>query len=323
MMISKIRTCVTAAATVLALVAGSPAVSAGDFMVTLLGTASPAPRPDRAGPATLIEAGDTKVLVDAGRNAPVRLWQLKVPLGSLNAVLLTHFHSDHTAGLPDIWLTGWLGAPYGRRTAPFRVIGPTGVKALTDGLTAAYDADIQIRLADEGNPMDGITFDVREFSEGGVVFDEGGLKVSTFATEHGKNIRPNYGVVAEYEGRKVVISGDTTYDERVAEQAVGADLLIHELGTAHPELMQQDHARRVIAHHTTPRQAGEIFAKAQPKLAAYTHLVMLSSKKYSAPSLSDIVAETRQTYDGPLVVGEDLMTFDIGPAGVATYIRGK
>ena len=299
----------------------APAAQAGDFMVTLLGTASPAPRPDRSGPSTLIEAGDQKVLIDAGRNVPVRLWQLGVPIGRLDATILTHFHSDHTAGLPDIWLTGWIATPYGGRKAPFRVIGPTGTQALTDGLKTAYDADVQIRLVDEKNPPEGIEIATTEFDQGGVIFDQGGLKITAFETDHGEHIKPNYGMVAEYDGRKVVLSGDTTFDPRVTEQARGADLLIHELGTAHPDLSQQDHARRVLAHHATPRQAGEVFAEAQPKLAVFTHLVMLSDKAHPAPSLSDIVAETRQTYGGPLMIGEDMMTFDVGRDGVASYVR--
>lgn len=311
----------TAAAAALAVALNAMPVHAGDFMVTLLGTASPAPRPDRSGPSTLIEAGDQVVLIDAGRNVPVRLWQLKVPIGRLNATILTHFHSDHTSGLPDIWLTGWIGTPYGGRTTPFRVIGPTGTRILTSGIKTAYDADVQIRLVDEGNPPEGIEIETTEFSEGGVVYDAGGLKITAFGTDHGKNIKPNYGMMAEYGGRRVVLSGDTTFDPVIAEQAKGADLLIHSLGTAHPDLVQQDHARRVLAHHTSPRQAGEIFAQARPDLAVFTHLVMLSDKNHPALSLSDIIAETRETYDGPLMIGEDLMTFDIGAEDIATYVR--
>ncbi|TKW67251.1 MAG: MBL fold metallo-hydrolase [Paracoccus denitrificans] len=294
---------------------------AGDFMVTLLGTASPAPRPDRSGPSILIEGGEKRVLIDAGRNAPVRLWQAKVPVGSIDATFITHFHSDHTSGLADLWLTGWIARPFGGRDAPMRVIGPVGTKALTDGLQAAYDGDIQIRLVDEGNPPEGVQIETTEISQDGVIFDEGGLKVTAFATNHGENIKPNYGVMAEYDGRKVVISGDTTYDERIAENAKGADLLIHELGAAQPGLLEEEHAKRVIAHHTTPQQAGQIFTAAQPKLAVYTHLVMLSNPQYPELTLSEIVAQTRETYAGPLTVGEDLMTFDIGPGGVATYTR--
>jgi ribonuclease Z len=76
-----------------------------DFVVTLLGTGTPIPIPDRFGPSTLIEAGDQTLLIDAGRGAAIRLAQLGVPLGRINALLLTHYHSDHTSGIPDVWLT--------------------------------------------------------------------------------------------------------------------------------------------------------------------------------------------------------------------------
>jgi ribonuclease Z len=93
------------------------------FKVTLLGTGVPTPSPDRFGPSTLVEAGDQKLLIDAGRGASIRLYQLKVPLGRIDALLLTHYHSDHTSGIPDAWLTGWLQSHFGTRTTPFRVIG--------------------------------------------------------------------------------------------------------------------------------------------------------------------------------------------------------
>ena len=83
-----------------------------DFKVTLLGTGTPIPRPDRFGPSTLIEAGDQKLLIDAGRGATIRLYQLGVPMGRIDALLLTHYHSDHTSGIPDLWLTGWLPSHY-------------------------------------------------------------------------------------------------------------------------------------------------------------------------------------------------------------------
>jgi len=109
-----------------ACLAVTSAAWAQDFKVTLLGTGSPVPITDRFGAATLVEAGQEKLLFDVGRGATIRLTQVGVPIGSLNAVFLTHFHSDHTSGIPDLWLTGWIGRYYGNRQKPFRIIGPTG-----------------------------------------------------------------------------------------------------------------------------------------------------------------------------------------------------
>src|ERR1700687_1303466 len=147
-----------------------------DFKVTLIGTASPTPRPDRFGPSTLVEAGDQKFLIDAGRGAPIRLWQMKVPLGKIDVLFLTHYHSDHTSGVPDLWLTGWLESPFGTRKTPYRVIGPTAARTLMQNLERAYALDIKIRVADEKLPLAGIATEVTEFDRDGLVYEKNGLK---------------------------------------------------------------------------------------------------------------------------------------------------
>jgi ribonuclease Z len=286
--------------------------AAKDFKVTLLGTGVPIPSPHRFGPSTLIEAGDQKLLIDAGRGAAIRLYQLDVPLGRLDALLLTHYHSDHTSGIPDVWLTGWLQSHFGTRTSPFRVIGPVGAKTLMSNLEQAYALDIQIRIADEKLSRAGIAVEVAEFDQDGVVFDKNGVKVIAFEVDHGDVIKPAYGYRIEYGGRAAVISGDTRYNRNVIKYGAGADLLVHEVAAARPQLMQEAYIQRIVAHHTTPREAGQVFAQTKPKLAAYTHLVFLASKDIPPVSVDDLVAETRIAYGGPLEVGEDLMCFEIG-----------
>jgi ribonuclease Z len=93
--------------------------SPSDFKVTLLGTSTPNPLPDRFGPSTLVEAGSERLVFDCGRGCTIRLWQLKIPLGTVK-LFITHLHSDHTVGIPDLWLTGWLTTPYGRRADLFK-----------------------------------------------------------------------------------------------------------------------------------------------------------------------------------------------------------
>lgn len=290
--------------------AESPAQSG--FKVTLLGTASPSPRPNRFGPSTLVEAGDQKLLFDAGRGVPIRMWQIKLPMGKLNALFLTHFHSDHVSGIPDLWLTGWLGPEFGRRAAPFRVIGPVGTKALMENIEKAFSADVKIRLEDEKLPPAGIAVAAEEFDHDGVVYEQNGVKVTAFEVDHGAAIKPAYGYRIDYNGHSVVLSGDTRYNENVVKYGTGSDLLIHEVGSARKELMVNLFAQRIIAHHTTPTEAGQVFSRAKPKLAVFTHIVLLSGATIPEPTLDDVVAETRQTYDGPLEVGDDLMSFEIG-----------
>jgi ribonuclease Z len=109
-----------------------------------------------------------------------------------------------------------------------------------------------------------------------------------------------------------VFSSDTRYNENMIKYGAGADLVVHEVACAAPELMKESHIQRIIAHHTTPRDAGRVFFHTRPKLAAYTHIVQLGNDRFAAPTIERIVSETRETYDSPLVVGEDLMSFEIG-----------
>ena len=283
-----------------------------DFRVTLLGTGVPIPSPDRFGPCTLVEAGDQKFLIDAGRGATIRLYQLKIPIGRIDVQLLTHYHSDHTSCLPDVWLTGWLESHFGTRKTPYRVIGPTGAKRLMENLERAYADDIKIRVADEKLPLSGIATDVTEFDRDGPVYEKGGVKVIAFEVDHGDVIKPCYGYRIEYGGRVAVFSSDTRYNQNVIKYGKGADLLVHEVAMARPELMKEAYIQRIIGHHTTPYDCGRVFAQTRPKLAAYTHVVQLASPTIPPPSIEDMMAETRQTYDGPLEIGEDLMSFEIG-----------
>jgi ribonuclease Z len=259
-----------------------------------------------------VEVGDQKLLLDAGRGATIRLYQLGVPMGRIDALLLTHYHSDHTVGIPDMWLTGWLHSHYAARTTSFRVIGPTGAKNLMSNLEKAYAADIKIRIADEKLPTEGVAVVVEEFAVDGVVYEKNGVKVIAFEVDHGAYIKPAYGYRIEYDGRIAVISGDTRYNENVVKYGAGADLLIHEVAIAQPELMLEAYIQRIMAHHTTAREAGMVLDRTRPKLAAYTHLVFLANDQIPPATVADLISETRQTYSGPLEVGEDLMSFEIG-----------
>ncbi len=293
-----------------------------NFRVTLLGTGTPIPSKDRFGPCTLIEAGDQKLLVDAGRGATIRLSQLDIPIGKINALLLTHFHSDHTIGVPDIWLTGWLESHFGMRRTPFLVIGPRGAKALMSGLQQAYAADINIRLDDEKLPYDGIAFAVQEYDRDGIVYEQGGLKVTAFEVDHGSTIKPAYGYRFQYKGRCVVLSGDTRLTENVIRYGAGADVLIHEVAIARPQLMPEPYIQRIMAHHTTAAEAGTVFARSRPKLAVYTHLVFLASKEVTSATINELIGETRKTYSGPLEIGHDLMSIEIADqVMVRTFVQ--
>ena len=283
------------------------------FNVTLIGTGDPVPRVDRFGPATLVEAGPHRLLFDAGRGVTQRLGQLDISLSEIDVVFITHFHSDHLSGLPDLWLTGWLPPPFGRRAQPLRVVAPEGMSNILDGFRQAFDPDIQIRIVDEQLPPLGVEFDLREFSANGVVFDQEGVVVTAFAVDHGQYIKPSYGYRVDYAGRSVVISGDTRFDENLIEAAQGADVVIHEVAAAREELLEFDERIQLILdHHTTPEEAGIVFERVGPKLAVYSHFVLLSSPDVPEVSIAELLQRTRTEYAGPLEAGDDLMRLEIG-----------
>jgi len=206
-------------------------------------------------------------------------------------------------------LTGWLGSYFAARRRPFHVIGPTGTRELMRHLEAAYSRDVDIRVEDEKLAREHAAITTEEFIQDGIVYEADDLRVIAFTVDHGAAIKPAYGYRIEYNDRSAVISGDTRYNENVVNYGTGADLLVHEVAMARPELLDIE---RILNHHTAPREAGLVFARTKPKLAVYTHLVLLASEDVAAPSIQDLIAQTRETYAGPLEVGEDLMSFEIG-----------
>lgn len=293
--------------------AAVPDASEPAFRVTLLGTGRPDPAIDRFGPSTLIEVGGQTLLFDCGRGATQRLWQLGIPLSRVSDVFFTHLHSDHTVGLPDLWLTGWLPTPFGRRDTSLGVWGPVGTQSMTAALRQAFAWDLDRRSRGEGLPPAGAVLDAHDVQPG-VVLERGGVRVTAVRVDHGGLLEPAYGYRVDYRGRSVVISGDTRPSESLASAAAGVDVLVHEVIAAPAALLEQSEtARRIVGFHTLPEDAGRIFARARPRLAVYSHVVLLSTDpKFPAPAVTELVPRTRTTYDGPLEVGEDLMVIEIG-----------
>ncbi|MSP37686.1 MAG: MBL fold metallo-hydrolase [Deltaproteobacteria bacterium] len=275
------------------------------FRVTLLGTGAPPPRLDRFGPSTLVEVGGQKFIFDAGRGAMQRLHQLAIPFSDINGLFLTHHHSDHVVGFPDLWLTGWIGRPWGMRAQPLAVYGPVGTRQMMEHLPLAFHVDIRVRS--KSYQSDGVQLAPQEISEG-VVFDGDGVKISAFEVDHGGEELPAFGYRIDYQNRAVVLSGDTTFNENLIRHAQGVDLLVHEVtAVAGGAAEDPKQLKRIGANHTTPEQAGEVFARTKPKLAVYNHLLLFGSA-----TAQDLIPATRKRYDGPLLVGEDLLQIDIG-----------
>jgi ribonuclease Z len=261
---------------------------------------------ERFGPSILVDAGNQKLLFDCGRGATQRLYQLKVPFNEVDALFLTHLHSDHTVGIPDLWLTGWIMG----RTAPLRIWGPKGTRQMISHLQRAYEYDVHLRRdVDEKLAAPGAVLVPKEISEG-VIYENRGVRVTAFAVDH-RPIKPAFGYRVDFAGHSVVLSGDTRFSENLIRFAQGTDVLIHEV--LDPEAYNQlkedsaftnEQRQKVIAHHITPPEAGIVFTRVKPKLAVYSHIV--------PPAVPDVIPHTRKTYSGPLEVGEDLMSIEIG-----------
>jgi len=270
--------------------------------VTLLGTGTPQPIMERFGASILVHAGSETLLFDAGRGCLQRLRQLKVSYDKINALFLTHLHSDHIVGLPDLWLTGWL---ISKRATPLKVFGPTGTDNMIEHLQKAFVYDIKIRIEDDKAPEDGSKLLATEIQQG-VVYEKNGVKVIAFLVDH-YPVVPAFGYRIEYDGHSVVLSGDTRYSENLIKYARGTDLLIHEVAIAPDTLSKSDSRYNILAHHTTPEQTSKIFNEVKPKLAAYSHIV-----KIYGMNEQEILKRTKVNYSGPLILGEDLMSFSIG-----------
>ncbi|HKC37589.1 MAG TPA: MBL fold metallo-hydrolase, partial [Chitinophagaceae bacterium] len=280
---------------------------------TLLGTGTPQPLMERFGPSILVQAGSETLLFDAGRGCLQRLRQLKLEYDKINALFLTHLHSDHIVGLPDLWLTGWLIT---KRATPLKVFGPTGTDKMVEYLQKAFAYDINIRVEDDRAPQEGSKLSGTEIQQG-VIYEKNGVKVIAFEVDHGV-IKPAFGYRIEYNGHSVVLSGDTKYSENLIRFAKGTDLLVHEVMIAPDTLSKSNPKYNITQHHTTPTQAAKVFNEVKPKLAVYSHIVKLYGR-----TEDEIMKRTKADYSGPLIMGEDLMSFSIRDTVIVSKGQNK
>lgn len=282
-----------------------------NFRVTLLGTGTPLPLMARFGPSILVQAGGHNLLFDGGRGVTQRLFTLKIPLGKIEHVFLTHLHSDHVVGIPDLWLSGWLGAPWARRKGPFKITGPVGTADMMAGLEKAYAWDIKTRINDQRLNPANLKPEATDMTEG-VVFEKDGIRVSAIKVNHGEKIDPAYGYRIDYDGRSVVLSGDTKYTDNLVKNAKGADLIIHSVASIAPKLLKKSKIMRsILSHHSEPEDTARVFNAIKPKLAVYSHIVL-----YGGQKPADVMRRARTAYSGPLMVGKDLLKIDIGSDAV-------
>lgn len=276
-------------------------VNTSAIKVSLLGTGTPQPIMERFGSSILVQAGSETLLFDAGRGCLQRLRQINISYDNLDALFLTHLHSDHIVGLPDLWLTGWLVS---KRVTPLKVFGPVGIGEMLNNLRKAFAFDIRMRVVDDKRSEEGSKFLFVEIQQG-VIYEKNGVKVTAFEVDHFP-IVPAFGYRIEYNGHSVVLSGDTRYSENLIKFAKGAELLIHEVAIAPDSLSKSDPQYNILMHHTTPEQAAKVFNAVHPKLAVYSHIVKIQGR-----TEEDIMKKTKANYSGEVIMGEDLMSISI------------
>ncbi len=293
---------VVAAIVLFCTLVSSGAVNAEVIKVVLLGTGGPRPDPARAGAAVLVQAGDQRLLFDSGRNVVSRLWQAGYAPGDVDRVFLTHLHSDHVVGLPDLWLTGWIW----QRSRPLHVSGPLGTTQMARHLQAAYAFDRKVRSDIEFglDPAAGV-LDGADLEEG-VVYRHANVRVSAFRVDHGP-VRPALGYRVDYAGHSVVISGDTRPSANLIEHARNADLLIHEVAAAREGLADHNpRLQRVLGYHTEPSGLAKVLAQTRPRLTVLTHWVLFGIEP------KQVLEPLGARCDCSLVEGVDLLWVDVG-----------
>tara|TARA_B100000579_G_scaffold414820_1_gene408820 strand:- start:113 stop:1126 length:1014 start_codon:yes stop_codon:yes gene_type:complete len=284
-----------------------------DIKLTFLGTGAPRPSPTRYGPSILLEAGETKLLVDAGPGMRQRIFQAGgfELLTDIDTVLITHLHFDHTIELPNLWLTGWL---FGRKKN-MKVYGPEGTEEFMNHFEQAFDWDLRYRYLTnvhvEGSDL--ITTDI----EPGVFYNQNGLKITAFDVAH-LPLDPEseellglegatFGYRVDYKGRSIVFSGDTRSlpGSKIIEISKGVDVLIHETQIPYPGDSKEAKLANVsMIVHSSPEQVAYVFNETRPRLGIYHHIIPPETTRDELLGMTD--------YDGRMEVAEDLMTLMIG-----------
>lgn len=291
------------AASILALPLPAQRAPAARTHVVLLGTGTPNPDPDRSGPAVAIVVDSSVYIVDAGPGivrrvaAAARATKFAaLAMPKLRIAFLTHLHSDHTVGLPDLMLSPWVIG----RTVPLEVYGPPGTQNMVEHLQAAYAADIEARL-NRGEPSNKTGYVTHAHDVlPSVVYQDSLVKVTAFAVPHGKWDHA-YGYRFDTPDRSVVISGDTSPSDAVAEACSGCDVLVHEVITeAHLAVRTPEWQAYHRAYHTPAPELGRVAAKAKPKLLVLYHLIPTDFKE------AELLGEVHRAFKGRVVVGRDL-----------------
>jgi ribonuclease Z len=271
--------------------------------IVLLGTGSPIPDPDRAGPATLIRAGGTTLLVDAGRGVLMRAAAVGVSAGSLDALLLTHLHSDHITDLGDVITSRWVTS---FTPQPLHIIGPSGTQAVVDATLASLDPDIRYRLVHHDD-LDWVPpVEVHEVTDG-VCFTADQLTVTAGRTDH-RPVEPTLGFRVEHDGKAVVAAGDTVPCDSLDDLCRGADAIVHTaLRTDILAELPVQRLNDVCDYHSSVEQAAATAKRAGATTLVLTHYV----PALTPDSEPEWRARAATEFDGTIELGDDLHRVEV------------
>jgi ribonuclease Z len=273
-------------------------------LVTLLGTGCPQVHPHRFGPASLVRVGELSFLIDCGSGVTQRMVAAGASGAQLDALLLTHLHSDHLIDLYQLVISSW----HQGRERPQRVFGPAGTRAFALATMEVWRQEREGRIAWERRASTaGLELEITEIAEG-VLWEADGLRISAFAVDH-RPVEPAFGFLFETSQARVAFSGDTTVCDRLISAAKDVDLLVHECfvhGRLAPgRMLSEQGLANVAAYHTLSSDVGKVAARAGARLLLLNHFVPVEFDR------DGLLREVGADFAGPLVIGEDLITVDV------------
>ncbi len=286
-------------------------MTAQTMRLTLLGTGCPQVDPLRMGPANLVRAAGRALLFDCGSGVTQRLVQAGTKGAEVDALFLTHLHSDHVVDFHQLLVSSW----HQGRDKAWKVFGPPGTLGFVERSAALWKEEIDFRVAHEKRPNEaGLDVQVTEYADGQSVRG-GGVTVTAVKVNHDP-FPEVYGFVVEQDSLRLVLSSDTVVWPPLIAAARGADLLLHEVFIRREMRPDPDHRpaetiAAVASYHTLSTEVGRVAAEADVGMLVLNHFV---------PTRFDheaLLAEVRAHWQGPLVLGEDLMTFDIAARTLA------
>jgi ribonuclease BN (tRNA processing enzyme) len=271
--------------------------------LVMLGTGNPNADSDRSGPAVAIVRGSKAYLVDCGpgvvRRAAAAEKQHAIPAlkaTELKIVFITHLHSDHTLGYPDLIFTPWVLG----RDEPLQAFGPHGLKRMTQHIEQAWAEDIKVRRRGlEQANANGYRVNVHEIGPG-VVYRDDNVIVTAIPVRHGI-WKEAFGYKFETKDRTIVISGDTAPTDAIVKACDGCDLLVHEVYNPHGDELKEAHWKEYFrTFHTSPAELGDIARRAHPKLLVIYH------ESLEKLPVEDLLDQFKQEYSGRWVSAKDL-----------------